>query len=236
MSIGSEPTYDSIYRIGPKSLGGMAWRVNEEYLAFLQNPAWSHWGYTKGIPPCVAMGWIGVQMKVTPPADAAEVVKLQLLGTIDFDMDDLEDNKAGFKSGFDSAAVHTSAVGTKLQGAALIGMINYDLQNHIRPIQNQWAIDNQGPFNLGPADISPQDWAAYLVADCAALVPFAYDEDYSVSRTGMINGMIHLQCQDLLFDIGCSNRVATVPYVQAAGVSKSRYFNVVQLLNLQTSE
>lgn len=220
ISIGPKANYDSVERIGPKSLGGAAWRVSEEYHAFLKNPAWSHWGYAKGIPPCVAMGWIGVQMKVTPPADAAEVVKLQLLGTIDFDMDYLDDNQSGFQSGFDSAALHTRAVGTKLQGAALIGMINYDLQNYIRPIQNRWAAENNGAFNLGPADVSPKDWVAYLVADCAALVPFTYDKDYGMSRTGMINGMIHLQCQDLLFDTGCSNRVATVPYVQAAGVAK----------------
>ncbi|TVY67416.1 hypothetical protein LSUE1_G006581 [Lachnellula suecica] len=220
ISIGPAASYDSIERIGPKSLGGTAWRVSEEYNAFLTNPAWSHWGYAKGIPPCVAMGWIGVQMKVTPPADAAEVVKLQLLGTVDFDMDYLADNQSGFQSGFDSAALYTRAVGTKLQGAALIGMLNFDLQNYIRPIQNRWAVENNGAFNLGPADVSPKDWVAYLVADCAALVPFAYDKDYSMSRTGMINGMVQLQCQDLLFDTGCSNRVATVPYVQAAGVAK----------------
>lgn len=38
MSIGSEATYDSIYRIGPKSLGGTAWRASTEYKAFLDNP------------------------------------------------------------------------------------------------------------------------------------------------------------------------------------------------------
>lgn len=59
-----------------------------------------------------------------------------------------------------------------------------------------------------------------MVADCAALVPFAYDKDYDKSRNGMIAGMIHLQCQDLVFDTGCSNRVATVPYAEAAGVAK----------------
>lgn len=94
-------------------------------------------GYSKGIPPCVAMGWIGVQMKVTPLKDAPEVVRLQLLGTVDFDLDEVDDNKLGFQSGFDAATKHTRAVGTKLQGASLIGMLNYDLQNSIRkqPLQ-----------------------------------------------------------------------------------------------------
>lgn len=39
------------------------------------------------------MGWIGVQMKITPINDAPEIVKLQLLGTIDFDLDQLDDNR-----------------------------------------------------------------------------------------------------------------------------------------------
>ncbi|KAF8849088.1 hypothetical protein BDZ45DRAFT_604896 [Acephala macrosclerotiorum] len=219
MSVGSKAAYDSLYCVGPKSLGGNAWRVNEEYMAFLRNPAWSDAGYSRGIPPCVAMGWIGIQMKVTPAQDAPELVRLQLLGTIDFDLDN-DDNHSGFQSGFESAALHTRAVGTKLQGAALIGMLNYDLQNYIRPIQNRWAAENHGPFNLGPADVSPKDWTSYLTADCAALVPFAYDRDYNNSKTGMVTGMVLLQCQDLLFDVGCSNRVATVPYVEAAGVAK----------------
>lgn len=220
MSIGPQATYDSIYRIGPKSLGGTAWRASEEYNSFLKNPAWSDAGYSRGIPPCVAIGWIGIQMKTTPVMDGPEVVRLQLLGTVDFDLDLEGTNQLGFQRGFDSAKKHTRAVGTKLQGAAMIGMLNYDLQNYIRPIQNEWAAGNYGPFNLGPAQISPQDWAAYLVADCAALVPFAYDRDYNQSRVGMVNGMIHLQCQDLIFDTGCSNRVATVPYAEAAGVAQ----------------
>lgn len=61
MCVGSEATYENVYFIGPKSLGGNAWRENEEYMAFLKNPAWNDAGYALGIPPCVAMGWIGVQ-------------------------------------------------------------------------------------------------------------------------------------------------------------------------------
>lgn len=73
----------------------------------------------------------------TPPKDAPEVVRLQLLGTVDFDLDQGDNNKVGFQSGFDSAKKYIRAVGTKLQGAALIGMLNFDFQNHLRPIQNE---------------------------------------------------------------------------------------------------
>jgi hypothetical protein len=53
MSIGSQATYDSIYCIGPKCLGGNSWKFSDEYKEFLKNPAWSDSGYSKGIPPCV---------------------------------------------------------------------------------------------------------------------------------------------------------------------------------------
>ncbi|KAG4442982.1 hypothetical protein IFR05_001513 [Cadophora sp. M221] len=188
MSIGSMSTYESIYQIGPKSLGGNARRANMEYKGFMEDPGWNATGYSKGVPPCVAM----VQ-------DIADVVALQLLSTVDFDLDQSSDNILGVESGFECAVRHTSAAGTPLQKASFLGMLNYDLQNDIRPIQNSWAAESNGPWNLGPADVSPEDWTA---------------------RTGIANGMIFLQCQDLIFDTGCSNRVATVPYAEAAGVAR----------------
>ncbi|KAL5322204.1 hypothetical protein ACEPPN_010174 [Leptodophora sp. 'Broadleaf-Isolate-01'] len=203
ISVGSKSTYESIYQVGPKSLGGNVWKANNEYKGFMEDSGWNAAGYSKGVPPYTA-----------------DVVALQLLGTVDFDLDQSFDNVIGIRSGFECAIRHTSAVGTPLQRASFIGMLNYDLQSDVRPIQNSWAAENNGPWNLGPADVSPEDWIAYLIADCAALVPFAYDADYLTSRTGMANGMILLQCQDLIFDTGCSNRVATVPYAEAAGVAQ----------------
>lgn len=220
LSLGPCATYDVINRIGPKSVGGSAWKHSEEYREILKDPTWSCPGYANGIPPCVAMGWIGIQRKSTPEQDRSEVVPIQLLGTVDFNLDLLSDNKRGFHSGLVSAARHIPATHTKLQTAALIGLLNYDLQNYIRPIQNLWAASSEGSYNPGPDQVSPKDWASYLVGDCAALVPFAYDENYTQSRLGMANGMIYLQTLDYLFDVGCSNRVSSVAYAAAAGVTQ----------------
>ena len=220
MSIGPEPSYDSIYQIGPKSLGGTAWRANKDYKAFMKDPTWNAVGYAEGFPPAVAIGWIGIQRKTTPACDTVEVVALQLLGTVDFDLDLSDVNDSGFARGFKLASHHAGAVGTSLQRASFIGMLNYDFQVDIRPIQNRWVGEARGPWNLGPIDVAPEDWTAYLVADCAALVPFGYDADYLTSRTGMANGMIFLQCQDLIFDAGCSNRAVSVPYAEAAGIAR----------------
>lgn len=222
MEIGPNATNDSIYRVGPKSLGGTAWKTSEEYKKVLDRPEWRDRGYSKGFSPCVAYGWIAVQIKVIPAKDSPDVMRLQLLNIIDYDLDYGDDNKKGFQSGFDMGAYHAQAVGTKLQGAAFTGMISYDFQSYVRHIQQGWVADNNGSYNLGPADASPEEWAAIQVADCAALVPFAYTDikGYNISRVGMITGMIQLQCHDLLFDAGCSNRITTVQYSEAAGVAK----------------
>ncbi|PVH73798.1 hypothetical protein DL98DRAFT_576031 [Cadophora sp. DSE1049] len=220
MSVGPNSTYESVYRVGPKSLGGTAWKANKECQEFMKNPIWNAMGYSQGFPPSVAIGWIGIQRKTTPVRDTAEVVALQLLGTVDFDLDLSGDNNTGFEEGFRIASQYAGAAGTSLQRAAFIGMINYDFQIDIRPIRNRWVVERKGPWNLGPMDVAPEDWTAYLVADCAALVPFGYDADYLTSRIGMANGMIFLQCQVLIFDTGCSNRAVTVPYAESAGVAK----------------
>jgi hypothetical protein len=69
MKIGPEATYDSIYCTGPKSIGGHAWKSSAEYATVLQRPEWRDQGYSKGFSPCVAYGWIAIQIKVIPKRD-----------------------------------------------------------------------------------------------------------------------------------------------------------------------
>ncbi len=222
MAIGPNACYDSIYVVGPKSLGGAAWKVSEEYAAVLQRPTWRDPGYSKGFSPCVAYGWIAVQIKVVPHRDSPDAMRLQLLNIVDYDLDKEDDNRRGFENGFQMGAHHALAKGTQLQGAAFTGMISYDFQCFVRSVQMGWVAENVGAYNLGVEDASPEEWVATQVADCAALVPFAFEsaERYNYSRTGMITGMIQLQCHDWLFDSECSNRISTVSYSEAMGVGK----------------
>lgn len=222
MAIGSDASYDSIYVVGPKSLGGNAWKVSEEYAAVLQRPAWKDPGYSKGFSPCVAYGWIAVMIKVISAEDSSDIMRLQLLNVVDYDLDYSQDNHQGFENGFQMGAQHALAHGTKLQGAAFTGMLSYDFQTYVRSVQNNWVTQNVEAWNRGREDASPEEWVATQVADCAALVPFAVEsaELYNTSRTGMITGMIQLQCHDLLFDNGCSNRISSTAYSAAAGAGK----------------
>ena len=134
MTIGPEATYDSLYCVGPKSLGGNAWKESEEYAAVLQRPQWRDPGYSKGFSPCVAYGWIAIQIKAIPPKDSPDAMRLQLLNVIDYDLDYSNDNNRGFQNGFQMGARHALAKGTKLQGAAFTGMISYDFQTFARSI------------------------------------------------------------------------------------------------------
>jgi hypothetical protein len=147
---------------------------------------------------------------------------LNLLGTVDYDLDEVSFTKGGFETGFGLAAKFALEGEGPLQQGAFIGLINHDFQTFVRPIQNEWVKAKKGSTNLGPKDISAADWSALLIADCAALVPFAFEtaEQYKYSRVGVTTGMMSQTCHDLLFDTGCSNRINSVRYSQAAGIAK----------------
>src|SRR5271156_6726982 len=131
-------------------------------------------------------------------------MRLQLLNTADYDLDYGDDNKIGFENGFQMGAYHAVRAGTIMQGAGFVGMISYDFQTYARTVQMKWVASHSGAWNNGFDDVSPSDFVATQIADCAALVPFAFEtpELYNRSRTGMITGMMQLQCHDFLFDTG----------------------------------
>ncbi|KAF4507697.1 hypothetical protein G6O67_004168 [Ophiocordyceps sinensis] len=198
--IGSELTYDDIHWVGPK------------YAEVLERPGWKDSRDSKGLSPCITYGWLGVATKMVPEHHFQKMAIMNLLGTVDYDLDEITYTKGGFESGFKLAARHAIEPRGELQIAAFAGLINHDFQTFVRPIQNEWVKQKKGSTNLGPKDVSPADWSALLVADCAALVPFGFEtaEQYNFSRVGVTTGMLHQTCHDLLFDTGCSNRINTV--------------------------
>ena len=222
MTIGPNPFYDSIDRIGPKSRGGSNWKASKEYSACLKRPEWRNLGYREGLNPCTLYAWLGSLVKSVRREYLAIATKLQLMGAVDYDLDELGENKGGFQTGFQAAAQLACAPGSPLQGPALASLINYDFQVRVRKIHQSWIMKNQGPFNLGPEETSAEEWAAMMVGDCAAIVPWAFEsaEVYNFSRTGMIIGSMQTTCFDILFDTGCSNRINSSQYAEAAGVAR----------------
>ena len=222
IKIGPEPFYDSIDRIGPKSGGGSYWKASEEYSSCLQRPEWRNPGYSKGLSPCTIFAWLGALVKSVPRQYLPIATKLQLMGVVDYDLDKLDENKVGLQSGFQAAVRLACAPGPPLQGPALASLINYDFQIWVREIQQSWVAKNQGPFNLGPEETSAEEWAAMMVGDCAAIVPWGFEsaEAYNFSRTGMMIGAMQATCFDVVFDTGCSNRINSSQYAEAAGVAQ----------------
>lgn len=192
------------------------------YLEVLQRPGWKDSQDSKGLSPCITYGWLGVATKMVPEEHFQKMAIMNLLGTVDYDLDEISYTKGGFKTGFDMAAKYAIEPQGEFQIAAFAGLISHDFQTFVRPIQNQWVKEKRGSTNLGPRDIKPSDWSALLIADCAALVPFGFEpiEDYNRSRVGVTAGMLHQTCHDLLFDTGCSNRINSVQYSDAAGIAK----------------
>lgn len=222
MEIGPAAFYGSIYRIGPKSGGGNAWKASEEYSKCLQRPGWRVSGYSKGLSPCVSMVWLGIIMKSVPREHLVTTTNLQFLGIVDYDLDQLDQNKGGFRNGLRTGAELASATGSPLQVSALVAIISYDFQVYAREIQRSWVAENKRSYHLGPEEASPEEWAAMLIADSAAIGPFAFEtaEGYNLSRTGMITACIQASCHDALFDAACSNRVSCIGYAEAAGVAQ----------------
>ncbi|KAJ7666363.1 hypothetical protein B0H17DRAFT_951076 [Mycena rosella] len=210
---------DALDYVAPKNLGGKAWRTSAEYLTV--QAAWSHTGF-EPLSPCVSYGWLGTQRKAFARRDVDACDALVLLGSVDFDMD----REAGFAPGFlgalETAKRHTGEVGTPMQGAALTGLLSYDLQQYVRRIQEGWVKDARGAANGGPRAISAEDWIATLVVDSTSLCGHGYQGAgrYKENKVGAFVGLVVSNTHDLLYDLATSNLMSSVMYAAAAGVTK----------------
>lgn len=207
LTIGPNPFYDLVVRIGPKSRGGGYWKASKEYSACLERPEWRNLGYSEGLNPCTVYAWLGPLVKSVRREYLVIATKLQLMGAVDYVLDELEENKGSFQTDFQAAAQLACAPGSLVQGPALASLINYDFQDWVWKVHRSWSIKNQGPFNLGPEETWAEDGAAIMVGDCAAIVPWAFEsaEVYNSSRISMMIGSMQTTCFDIIFDTGCSN-------------------------------
>jgi hypothetical protein len=211
--------------IGPKTLGGTAWKANTTYSALLDKGEWNGGGFPP-IGPCTLFIYLGLQKKIISRADASDCASLQMLSTVDYDFDLNEANKSGFKRAIDVARnalkLKHDQSSAPLIGATLAAMLSFDLQKEVRQIQQGWCVGKYGATSLGPDDIAPADWVPATVADCAGLCPFGYQSEakYLKSKTGMFAAMMLANTHDLVYDIGSSNRMSSVMYTHAAGLAK----------------
>ncbi|KAH6672153.1 hypothetical protein B0J14DRAFT_639253 [Halenospora varia] len=219
IKIAAHPNTDSLFEIGPKGLGGKAWKADQEYANIIDR--WTIPGF-KQMGPCTLFGWNGVNKKTVAPADEEACRAMQMLGTVDYDTDlDVENNK-GFMQALDEASRKVTVHGKPIQGGSLAALLNLDLQTHIRSVQMKWVEQAADSFVLGPTDVTPEDWVITSALDCTVIMGFAYQspKGYLLSRKSVYVGTLMGNLHDLLFDRGCSSRISAVPYVFGAGVAR----------------
>ncbi|KAJ7745904.1 hypothetical protein DFH07DRAFT_976998 [Mycena maculata] len=220
MTISRAATYqDSIYHVAPKNLGGKAWRSSDEYLSVQRT--WSNTGF-EPLSPCVSFGWLGTQRKAIARNDLDDCDAMTLLGAVDFDMDLVESLAPAFVRAIGIANSHIAESGSRMQGAALAALLNYDVQHYVRRIQEDWVRNGRGAANFGPHMISPEDWVAALVADSTSLCAYGYQGAvaYTPSKAGSFVGLLLSNTHDLLYDLATSNLMSSVMYAAAAAVTK----------------
>ncbi|KAE9387800.1 hypothetical protein BT96DRAFT_981286 [Gymnopus androsaceus JB14] len=220
MLITRDPSPDSLHEIGPKtSTGGRVWMHNSEYMDIYRR-GWGNIGFGP-MGPLITYGILFGSV-IASPKDVVDVDSVNLLGSVDYDLDRDEGHHGGFLYAMAVADKYGKEIGTKMQGTIFAALINYDIQVFVRPIQERWVEGNGGASNLGPADVSPEDWVALTVGDCAILCPAAYQDNslYESTRAGLFVGTVVSNSHDFLFDRACSNRMSAVMYASAAGVAQ----------------
>ncbi|KAF4626052.1 hypothetical protein G7Y89_g12107 [Cudoniella acicularis] len=246
ITVVSPQNTDSLFEIGPKSLGGRAWKVDPDYEAVKER--WTSPGFAR-LPPVVAFGWNAINKKVVSRQDEKTVIAMSMLGTIDYDLDQDDANKAGFANIMKEIGPDVAAVGEQIQGGVLVGMLNFDLQSSNRSEQVKWLKASAGSFVIGSADLSPKEvtnifrclfpliprskwsggsfanlfkWITALVLDNAILPGFGYEGEarYSLSTKGMFLGTLVGNTYDTLFDRGCASRVSSGLYAYGSGVHR----------------
>lgn len=215
----SQPDPHSLYQLGPKSLGGHEWKTDPSFDAVKNT--WTSSGFG-AVAPCTLFGWAGLFRKVVLPEHISQMISMQLLGTVDYDFDQIDDHKPGMSRSGTVAGRNCILRGSPLQGGAMVALLNHDLQHCVRDIQLGWARGGLGATIEGPTNISPREWTMALSGDCAALTPYGYipEGDYDPSQAGQFTSVLVANLHDLLYDHGASNRMSGMMYTAGAGLAK----------------
>ncbi|KAL4950528.1 hypothetical protein BDW69DRAFT_187280 [Aspergillus filifer] len=219
-SVVSSPRKDSLNECGLKTVGGNGWKSDALYKQLVVD-----WMAPRDLVmgPCPLYGWMGQCKKVETLHDACTANYFwtsQLLGIVDYDMDK---DKSVIPGGIGDAIRRTAAGAVakegRLRGLGWCGLMTVDQQLYTRHMQVKWVQEGKGSRLVGPANISPQDFAIACYSDCAALGPFACNtaEELIQSRKTMFGAVLLGNLHDLVFDMGYSSRISGAAYADATG-------------------
>ncbi|CZS91150.1 uncharacterized protein RCO7_01466 [Rhynchosporium graminicola] len=217
ITVKSSPNTDSMHEIGPKGLGGKAWLVDPDYMEIRDR--WSSSGYAPMGPPTV-FGWNAMNKKSMDTQDEGSCRAMQMLGTVDYDLDLDGAHDIGFAHSLEEASKNVLKRGSRIQGGAVAALLNSDLQRFVRSVQMEWVEEGAGSYIIGPEDVSVDDWVKTNAIDCAAIMGFGYQDSsrHTISLKGVFVGNLLANMHDSLYDMGCSSRMSTVMYARGSGV------------------
>jgi len=143
-TIVSSPRIGYLNEVGPKTLGGHAWKENPTYLE-----AMAKWNVPTGtlLAPVAFFGWIGCAKKVPTfddPAVAADFWSAQLLGLVDYDFDKAGSNIDDIKKAIHRSALTATKQDGRMRGVAWLGMLTMDQQMYNRSVQERWVAEGKG--------------------------------------------------------------------------------------------
>ncbi|KAJ7354311.1 hypothetical protein DFH08DRAFT_1077067 [Mycena albidolilacea] len=209
---------DSLFHVGPKSIGGKAWASSEEYLSV--HSMWSNTGFGL-LSPCTTFAWLSPQRKIIAREELDDCDSMALLGTVEFDYDRVETYGVGFSEGLEIARLHLTAIGTRMQGYALAALLNYDMQKYVRRHQEAWIAEGRGAPNAGPQAISAADWVDTYVADSTCISSHGYEPAalYTKTKVGAFVTLMLCNTYDVLYDVATSNPISSAIYAAAAGIT-----------------
>jgi hypothetical protein len=220
MVISVDPDHDSLHEIAPKSIGGHLYALNSKYERVATT--WLSTG-DAGFPllnPCIAFAWPATARKVITRRFLPDWDAMNLLGTLEFDLDRTEKIVPAFVGAFGIArcAVENDE---RVQGSATGALLNLDHQSFLREVQERWVASGSkciGPGFRGHGGVSAEDWVATLISDNTYLAACGYEGDaaYKLSRTGMFGGVVLVHTYDLAYDLVTANIISSVLYSLAA--------------------
>ncbi|KAJ7224690.1 hypothetical protein GGX14DRAFT_651384 [Mycena pura] len=219
MIISSSMLRESITHISPKTLGGKRWMQDPMYPAVLED--WSSGSGFAPFGPCVAFGFCGLQRKtVRGWATIGDADALMYLGgLVDYDLDIVEEYSPGIENAL-GVALRCLGERGRIQGMAIAGLLNLDIQRHNREIQRRWIAQKTGwPVQR---DISPDDWVTMTVSDSASIAAFGSEEAgaYTESKLAMFGAILLASLYDLIYDRVTWNLATVMMYTPAAGMTQ----------------
>ncbi|KAF3343209.1 hypothetical protein VdG2_08639 [Verticillium dahliae VDG2] len=167
--------------------------------------------------------------KIIPDAVMDEAACLQMLSSVDYDMDRRPEFKHAFEHSLGVAKMCLSSPENGMRGLALAALLSYDIQQLVRMQHERWIREQHGAFSFGDLDMSPEECIPLAVGDCGGQGPYGYQnsEQYRLGKPSMFISMIVANSHDVLYDICSQNRVSNILYAEVKGGSLENWHTVL---------